>query len=355
MRVLFLSMLLAVLIPVAAFAQTGAAKTDAKAAEVLKQARKALGGEDKLKALQSLTANGSRRFSMGQNTAEGEFEVDMILPDKILTSSGFSSPMGEITSIQALNGDKVWNDTIRPVGMGGPGGGGGGGRMVFMGGPGGGNNPQDREAGEARQKAELVRLTLGLLLVSPSSFPLEYTYAGEATAPDGKADVIDAKGPNNFEARLFFDQKSHQLLMLTYKGKDFRQMMRGGPGGGQGGGQGREGRGQGGGQGRPPGMLSREELEKLPPEERAKKEAEMKEMRDKRAAEMRERMAKLPDVEFQWNFSDYKSVNGINLPHRLTKATAGETNEEWEIKKYKINPQIKPDKFEKKEKEKNQS
>ncbi|MFN7944079.1 MAG: hypothetical protein U0Z53_01785 [Blastocatellia bacterium] len=325
MRIVMMAMLLAVMLPLAALAQ---AKPDAKAQEILKQARKAIGSEDKLKALQSLSAAGTRRFSMGGNTMESELEVEMVVPDKIRTAN--ISQRG--TNVQVFAGDKIWNEFIPSVDAG-PGGG-----MFRGGGPGGGGTQQEREARENSQKAEIVRLTLGWLLLAPASFPLEYTYIGEATAPEGKADIIDAKGPNGFDARLFFDQKSHQLLMLTYKGKDFRQMMRGrGPGGP-------------GGQGRPPGMLTREQLEKLPPEERAKKEAEMRAQREKMQAEMREMMAKLPDVEFQWMFGDYKSVNGINLPHRLSKATAGETSEEWEISKFKINPQIKPDKFERKDK-----
>jgi hypothetical protein len=324
MRVVLLSLLLAVLLPIAGLAQ---ARTDARAQEILKQARKAIGSEDKLKALQSLSATGTRRFSMGGNTMESELEVEMLVPEKIRTSN--VTQRG--TNIQVLNGDKIWSEFIPSVDAG-PGAG------MFRGGPGSGN-PQERETQENRQKAEIIRLTLGWLLTAPSAFPLEYTYAGEATAPDGKADVIDVKGPHEFSARLFFDQQSHQLLMLSYKGKDFRQMMR------------LRGPGQGGpGQGRPPGFLTREQLEKLPPEERAKKEAEQRAQREKMQAEMREMMAKLPDVEFQWSFGEYKSVSGINLPHRLIKATAGETTEEWEISKFKINPQIKPDKFEKKDK-----
>ncbi len=334
MRILLLSMLLALLIPVAALAQAG--KVDAKAQEVLKQARKAIASEDKLKSLQSLSASGTRRLSMGQMNMEGELEIDLMMPDKIRLSTGMTTPGGDIINIQAINGDKVWTDLIRPIGGGGPGGGGGGGG--FRGGGMGG--------GPDQAKNDILRLSLGLLLTSPGAFPLEYAYAGEAQAPDGKADVIDVKGPGTFAARLFLDQSSHHLLMLQYKGKDFRQMMRGGgrPGG--------PGAGGAGGQGRPPGSLTREELEKLPPGERAKKEAEMKAARDKRDAEMRETMAKLPDVDYQWNFTDYKSVNGINLPHRISKGIAGETNEEWEISKYKLNQPIKADKFEKKDKEK---
>jgi hypothetical protein len=327
MRTVLLSLLLAVLLPLAALAQ---GKTDAKAQDILSKARKAIGSEDKLKGLQSLSVSGKALQSFGQMTNESELLVELLVPDKIRIST--ASQRGE--RIQVMNGATVWNDFIASVDAGGPGG------LRMMGGPGmGGNNPQAREEQDNRQKAEIVRLTLGWLLTAPSAFPLEFTYAGEATAPDGKADVLDVTGPGNFTARMFFDQASHHLLMLTYMGKDFRQMMR------------LRGPGQGGqaGQNRPPGFLSREELEKLPPEERAKKEAEQRAAREKMQAEMREAMAKLPDVEFRWSFGEYKSVNGINLPHRLIKATGDQTTEEWEITKVKVNAQIKPDRFERKE------
>ena len=84
MRIVMMALLLAVMLPVANLAQ---AKPDAKAQEILKQARKAIGSEDKLKALQSLSAAGVRRFSMGGNTMEGELEVEMIVPDKIRTAN----------------------------------------------------------------------------------------------------------------------------------------------------------------------------------------------------------------------------------------------------------------------------
>lgn len=63
-----------------------------------------------------------------------------------------------------------------------------------------------------------------------------------------------------------------------------------------------------------------------------------------------ERFEKSPEVDFRWAFSDYKSVGGLNLPHRMTKIEGGTPNEEWEISKIKVNPKLSPDKFVKKEK-----
>ena len=84
----------------------------------------------------------------------------------------------------------------------------------------------DAEAQALRnQRADLARFTLAFLLTSPSAMPLEYTYGGEAEAEDGKADVVDAKGPGSFAARLFFDKRTHRPLMLSYRGAAPRMVM----------------------------------------------------------------------------------------------------------------------------------
>ena len=55
-------------------------------------------------------------------------------------------------------------------------------------------------------------------------------------------------------------------------------------------------------------------------------------------------------MEVRWIASDYRNVNGLTLPHRLTRSTGGQITEEIELQKVKVNPAFKPDKFEKKEK-----
>jgi len=143
---------------------------------------------------------------------------------------------------------------------------------------------------------------------------------------------------------LYFDQQNHNLIGIKYKSKQQRGVFGGGgrgPGGqggqrqaegGQRQGSGGQGNAQPGQPGQPPQMT---------PEER---ERFMK--------ERQERFEKAPEVDISWAFSDYKSVGGLNLPHRLTKSEGGTPNEEWEISKFKINPKLTADKFVKKEKEK---
>src|SRR4029077_8391955 len=65
-------------------------------------------------------------------------------------------------------------------------------------------------------KQDFVRLTLGMFATSFGSYPLTFGYAGVAEAPEGKADVIDVKGPANFTARLFINSQTHVPLMLSW-------------------------------------------------------------------------------------------------------------------------------------------
>jgi hypothetical protein len=318
MRKLMLAFVLALTMAATALAQD---KT-ARAQEVLKQARAAIGDEAKLKALQSLSAAGNSRRMFGETQVESEVEIELLLPDKIKRTE--NGQFG--TRVQALNGDKFWTDFVPAVGMGGGGG-------FFR--QGGGNQSASGAYLQQQQRGDLVRLMLGLLLIAPGSASFEYNYVAEAKSPDGTADVIEVKGPESFTARLFIDQKTHRLLMLSYQGKQM-PMMQGGRRGPQGGGQGGD---------RPQGQ-PRQERAQPTPEEQERRRQEF----EKRRQEREEAFAKLPEVEYRMTFGEYKSVSGLTLPHLMTRSETGKTNEELVITKYKTNPSLKPDKFEKKEK-----
>lgn len=171
----------------------------------------------------------------------------------------------------------------------------------------GADNPHAQAQQQNAVRAEMTRTMLGLLLTTPSSFPVEYKFAGEAESPDGKADVLEVKGANDFAVRLFLDQKSHKPLLLTYKGRKPRVVMSTGDG-----------------------PRSEEEIKKQIADAEAKAASE-------------------PLSEYQVTFNEYRDVGGVSLPHRLTKSIDNEVNEEWEISKFKLNPQLKPEKFEKKQ------
>ncbi len=300
MREKFLIVLfIAAAVLVEMFPSVNAQDAASKAQQLIAQARTALGG-DKLKSVTSLSATGSYRRMLGGREMAGEVQFDLVLPDKMIRVETMN-PIGsvEITRLEAIKGDSVWMDQQTS---------GGGGGMVMIRRP-GGDSPQGLEMQKNSIRADFARTTLGLLLTTLSTFPVEYSYAGEADSPDGKADVLDVKGPNNFAARLFLDQKSHKPLLLSYQSRKPRMIT-----------QTIQGQGQ---------HRSEEEIKKQIEEAEAKAAAE-------------------PLVEFQIFFNDYCDVNGVSLPHRLTRSVENEVSEETEITKYKINPSIKADRFEKK-------
>ena len=50
-------------------------------------------------------------------------------------------------------------------------------------------------------------------------------------------------------------------------------------------------------------------------------------------------------ITIETHLSEYKTVGGIKLPHLITRGVNGQTNEEWEIKSYQINPNLKANTF----------
>ena len=59
----------------------------------------------------------------------------------------------------------------------------------------------------------------------------------------------------------------------------------------------------------------------------------------------RGRGAQGPPVTLEMHLAEYKAVNGIKFPHLITRGVSGETNEEWVIKSYKVNPNLKANTF----------
>src|SRR5690242_11121712 len=101
---------------------------DARAQQILKQARQAIGGEEQLQKIQGLQIKGQYRRVFGDRQMGGDREISILLPNKYLVEDAMNSG-GLSTSMintRGLNGDKAWNGNS-----------GGGGGMVFrIGGPG---------------------------------------------------------------------------------------------------------------------------------------------------------------------------------------------------------------------------
>lgn len=310
-----------------------------RVAGIIAATRKAMGGEDKIAGLKTLTAEGPFRRMMGQRDMEGQVTVSIARPDKMhrvedMAMGGMvGGPTIERTAV--LNGTTSWEDTQNRGGMGG------GMRIMINngpgpGGPGGALTPEQiDEARTRRMRVQMQRLSAALF----ADAGLQWVDAGVAESPEGKADILEAKEETGRTLRLFIDQGSKLPVMVQYQDPKPRIMINGpgGPGGpgGRGpggpGGAGMRGPGGPGGAGAPgaggPPPMSPEEIQK-------------------RVAEMQRTPPEMGT--YAYHLSDYKKVDGVMLPHKIETSLDGEPNEEWTIEKYKVNPQLKADLWQKK-------
>jgi hypothetical protein len=187
--------------------------------------------------------------------------------------------------------------------------------MGRAGGPATPPSPEELDAARktrvAAVKQDFVRLTLGMFAGSFSSYPLTFRYVGQAEAPQGKADVVDAKAAPNFTVRLFVNSQTHLPIMVSWT-----QDRPAGPPRGSG------PPGASAGQGPPagaPGASAAQGGRSGPP---------------------------AAPVEYRIYFADYRDVDGLQWPFRLRRATGAETTEETTFDRFKINTKIDPKKFE---------
>jgi len=251
------------------------------AARVIADAREAMGGDARLAAVRTLVVTGRTRQVRGDNLVPIEFEIQAELPDKFARRDEFPA-QDQGPTVIGFNGDRFVQipppqpPPARPGGPPPP-------------------TPQQLEAQARAQlgnaKQDFARLMLGLFAASYPSHPLTFAYVGQAEAPQGRADVVDVKGPADFAARLFVDAKTHLPIMLSWHARQPPPRGRG-PGG--------------------------------PPPTGAP----------------------APPVENRLYFAEYRSFDGLQLPTRVRRAVAGDTTEETTFDRFRINARVDPRRFE---------
>jgi hypothetical protein len=284
----------------------------AKAAAVLAEARQALGGHDRLNAVERLEFRGkSARVMMGSNIVEGDFEFQLELPGKFQRkeSLGFSNNERNegVDVVQVLNeaaasqkieqrGGGDWENSSSSNNSRGRGRGNDRNFIaaVLLGTPSDASlDPRaQEEALHQALAAEMARVTLGWLLRTTE----EIAWIGTAQGPDGKADVLETKTPDGNTVRLLISEKSRLPVMLAWTGSyvqiNFNNRNSGQRGGRSGG-----------------------------PALQANK------------------------GPLQVYLSDYKTVNGIKLPHLIQRGHNDETTEELVVRNYRLNPTFKAGTF----------
>jgi hypothetical protein len=266
-----------------------------RAREVLDKAREALGGAKRTSAVRGVSLEAELRRVEPMPGGEkrdmsGDLAIDAVVPDRYLKVETLTPfPGAPAFSIgTGLDGQQAWR---APVGGGGP-------HIVIR--------VMDREgagAAEAllrRTRGEMARLMLITLASAPEDGGLTLAYAGEAEAPEGRADRIDVSDAGGRIGTLFLDQSTHRPLFLSFKTPLPRVQMI-----------------------------------------RATSPAEAERARGGIEA------APVPEVEARLYVSDWKAVGGILLPHRVSQTIEGGPSEEWTVTKWTLDPAFKPDHFRK--------
>jgi hypothetical protein len=173
-------------------------------------------------------------------------------------------------------------------------------------------------------KQEYARLALGLFANAPA-YPLTFSYAAVAEAPQGRADVLDVKGDGNFSARLFIHSETRLPIMVTWTTPPSNVVVTV--------------------PGQPPATVAPGAVVVAGPPAPAK-DAPKEEM-DKYSKEVLAIRAKAQatPVENRLYFADYRDVDGLKLPFRLRRAIGAETTEETTFDRYRVNTRIDPKKF----------
>jgi hypothetical protein len=282
---------------------SAAARAQDKASEVLAQARDAIGVKPSL----TVTSLGVKATVRRMNPAMGmevasDVQLECLLPGRYRRTETINVGAMTIEVTVGMNGDEFFYDD--------------GGRSAALG-------LDPTPAGPRRVEAiKNLRLDLARMLTVWLLSPLDgqayaFAYAGVAEAPDGKADTIDVTGPDDFNLRLFFDTQTHRLLMATYKMETVD--------------------------------LDKEKMQAIQADVMKK----MQETPEKRAdimREMQDQVAKLPKktATVEMHVSDYRTVDGLSIPHQMTVSGQAQGQEEWAIGSFKLNPTLKPERFAKK-------
>jgi hypothetical protein len=315
-------------------------KSDNKALELLGKARAAVGGDSAIGGVRSMTITGKVTKTLeiegAARTENGDLEINFELPNKMSRNLKFGSGDGsgladkQVDVIVTRKGDDnlQWK-TVNPDSPEGarkltivrkdgtteeikP-----GDRQPFIVRKGDGETivAEDGKTatvdgkkvfvskvnslggGEFARTNELFRTTLSLLLTAPEGTDVTYTYAGEGSVDGVSCDIIAANDGGS-TIKLYLDKSTSLPRMMTY-------------------------------QGHKPFVIRLNKADMKPVDGETK-------IFERRAPEM---------AEFQVKFSDFRAVNGLQLPFKWTQTIGGKDDEVLDITAYEINPANIADKF----------
>ena len=157
----------------------------------------------------------------------------------------------------------------------------------------------------AMKQNELLRLTLSLLITAPQGMDVSYTFGGESSVDGTACNIVNAEFAGA-TFKLYLGQTSNLPVMMTYTGMKMPMIMK-----------------------------FRSE------------EARSGEPKDKDHTVFLRKVdgPLMETAEFNVKFSDYRSVNGIQLPFKWTQTVGGGADETFDVTSYDVNPANIADKF----------
>jgi hypothetical protein len=334
-------------------------KSDAKALELIRQARIAIGGDANINNVRSMIIAGNSTFFFDKNgvsqSEQGTLEISMQLPNQfskmvrignpdttgnaeiykqvdviVLQKDGETRstvPSGEDNVVIVKDKDgKILTENITP---------GDGQRKIIIkkddgsvqeltpgekgiftferksGDDGAVWNTEDgkkivinkefkMESISGNRNNEMLRTTLALLLTAPQGLDVNYTFTGEGSVDGNSCNIIEAQtGGNSF--KLFLDKSTFLPRMISFIGMEMPNVIK---------------------LDKPVGDGSEKDVKVI--------------VRTSENA---------PTVEHQVKFSDFRNVGGLLLPHTWAETVGGRQTQNIAITNYEVNPSNIADKF----------
>jgi hypothetical protein len=290
---------------------TGLLAQAGDATKVLADMRAAIGGAARVAAVKTFTATGTTLTPTGgAKEVTSQAQYSMSLPDQFLARTMISYVLpGYVYRTAGFNGNTLISGieaspyspdsrvTVRTIGM------------IW---PADGLTAEQRAAQERNAmrfaRHEFARLALGMFGSSYEAFPLQFSYAGQQSVEGVRAHVIRAAGADDFEARFLLDTTTGLPVMMTW--------------------------------------------DDLPPwaatssvRNASAGEAAVLRQIEAQTAQWDRNEAALTPVEHRITYSNFKTVDGLNLPHTLTRTVAGKLKDTTTFDTIQINSRTEETRF----------
>jgi hypothetical protein len=285
----------------------------ARAEELIKLARAAIGGEEVLSGIRTITARGKynrfvkylsvqspKKVEEKQKALPGKMEFDFALPGKFRRRVTASRLRGfDYSFAQVVNGSEAWRDPpTRPISSYGDG------RVIDV-----GDVERTAFMHATSAKQGLSYFSIGWLMLPLPGYPLKMSYLGLYRVGAENAHAISASGDSGFRFTLLLDMKTYAptALAISFVEEIQPEVLV-----------------------ETSGFFSRKFMQETFARARAERKARTKPPQP---------------YELLIRFSDRRPVNGALLPFRVTTTLNGELIEEMVISEFEINRPINMKKF----------